>query len=282
MCACALCVCNCHERFETNKPFIFQMLFWIYYTKLAQRIYTHTAMSKVEFEYPVFEKGLVSTIEKKKTKKKQVVPLPPPPIEPSERKAGEEMPPRRSVAAAASDSKRLFFQNIDRENPNGPPRQLAPSVQELRDQVVYRDARGRKYALVSEKEDGYLRSTIDAILSAHSSPSSQQTDAVFMWVILPPPKRKNAVSTAPVSWPMINERLQLETTIPVFKVQRQKKEEKKTDDTTLLKPVKKQPPYKFEASVIAVASGGPVQQWHQRKTSWVILSPTIKGKGKKQ
>jgi hypothetical protein len=257
------------------------MLFWIYYTKLAQRIYTHTTMSKVEFEYPVFEKGLVSTIEKKK---KQVVPLPPPPIEPSERKTGEEMPPRRSVvvAAAASDSKRLFFQNIDRENPNGPPRQLAPSVQELRDQVVYRDAKGRKYALVSEKEDGYLRSTIDAILSAHSSPSSQQTDTVFMWVILPPPKRKNAVSTAPVSWPMINERLQLETTIPVFKVQRQKKEkEKKTDDTTLLKPVK-QPPYKFEASVIAVASGGPVQQWHQRKTSWVILSPTIKGKGKKQ
>jgi hypothetical protein len=241
-------------------------------------------MSKiVEFEYPVFEKGLLTTATEKKKQNQPL--LLPPPIEPSERKAGEEMPPRRSVAGAI-DSKRLFFQNIDRENPNGLPRQLAPSVQELRDQVMYRDAKGRKYALVSEREYAYLQGTIDAILRAHSSPS-QQNDAVFMWVILPPSKRKKGTTTAAtgaVSWPMINELLQLETTIPVFKLQQQQQKEKKittdgNNDTTLLKPVK-QPPYRFEASVIAVASGGPAQQWHQRKTSWAILIPTIKGKGK--
>jgi len=238
-------------------------------------------MSKVvEFEYPVFEKGLSSsstTVEKKKPKQL------PPPIEPSERKAGEEMPPQRSVVGAIN-SKRLFFQNIDRENPNGLPRQLAPSVQELRDQVVYRDDKGRKYALVSGKEYAYLQGTIDAILRTHSS---RQNDAVFMWVILPPSKRKKMNTTTTttaeaVSWPMISELLQLETTIPVFKVQQKEKkmtDDDDDDDTTPLKPVK-QPPHRFEASVVAVASGGPVQQWHQRKTSWVILIPTIKGKGK--
>jgi hypothetical protein len=222
-------------------------------------------MAEIGFEYPVF----AETTKQQKEKEQKTITAPPPPIQPSERKiTGEEMPPRR---LSSMDSKRLFFQNIDKESPNGPPRQLAPSISELRDRIVYRDDKGRRYALAMEKEAEYLQGTIDAILRTHSS---GDVNASFMWVILPPSSKTNMLSS---SWPMVDETLQLETTIPVFKVEPQKTtgDEDKRSSSNSNKPLKKQqsPPLRFEASVVAVASGGPAQQWHRRKTSWVILVP---------
>lgn len=220
-------------------------------------------MSIVKLEPPVFDaplKKFDGGEKKKKKKKKQTTqqsdkPIPPP-VQPDERRrGGEEMPPRRF---STNSSKRTYLQNIDKEEPNGLPRQIAPSVSELRDQIIYRDSKGRRYAYVSEREYAYLGGTINAIVRASAGEEEQ---SVFAWVIL----SKSSSS----SWPSINEVLQLSSTRPVIVIQQQPKGDDATENKT-----EKKKTLTFEARVAAIASRGPAQQWHKRKTSWVVFVPT--------
>jgi hypothetical protein len=149
---------------------------------------------------------------------------------------GDEQPPRRFV-----ESKRLFLQNIDKEQPNGRPPNRAPNKRELKGQIAFRDTDGRGYAYVSNIEGSYLTGWIESLLVEHAQ---GDPDAKFMFVVLPPVSMMTVtMESVKIGYPEQGSKLQL---INTMKLQNNKTGESFDKGTA-----------KATATVIWCGSNGP-------------------------